>query len=81
MSVFPSSRSSTTVTSTIAAVIRSRYIGYLLFLGIMLAKLLFLHSGLHAPNIDMNRQDKWIAVGSVMLLSFGPCGFPAGDRR
>lgn len=76
MSVFPSSRSSTTVTSTIASVIRSRYIGYLLFLGIMLAKLLFLHSGLHAPNIDMNQQDKWIAVGSVMLLSFWTLWLP-----
>ncbi|OME04210.1 phosphoglycerol transferase [Paenibacillus odorifer] len=76
MSDFPSNRSSTTVTSTVVAVIRSRYIGYLLFLGIMLAKLLFLHSGLHAPNIDMNRQDKWIAVGSVMLLSFWTLWLP-----
>lgn len=31
---------------------------------------MFLHSGLHAPNIDMNRLDKLIALGSVMLLSF-----------
>ncbi|WP_313640464.1 LTA synthase family protein [Paenibacillus sp.] len=76
MSRFPTTRSSSSVAGTITSVIRSRYIGYIFFLGIMLAKLIILHSGLHAPNIDMNRQDKLIAVGSVMLLSFWTLWLP-----
>lgn len=70
MSRDPFTRSSSSLTDRITPNVRSRYIGYILFLGIMLAKLMFLHSGLHAPNIDMNRLDKLIALGSVMLLSF-----------
>ncbi|KTD85550.1 LTA synthase family protein [Paenibacillus etheri] len=70
MSRDPFTRSSSSLTDTIITIVRSRYIGYILFLGIMFAKLMFLHSGLHAPNIDMNRLDKLIALGSVMLLSF-----------
>lgn len=73
---FPSTRSSSSVTGSITHLFRSRYIGYILFLGIMLAKLIYLHSGLHAPNIDMNRQDQLIAVGSVMLLSFWTLWLP-----
>lgn len=70
MSRYYSTKSGSKTANTITSVIRSRYIGYILFVGIMLAKLMFLHSGLHAPNIDMNKLDKLIAVGSVMLLSF-----------
>jgi lipoteichoic acid synthase len=66
----PFTRSSSSLTDTIITIVRSRYIGYILFLGIMFVKLMFLHNGLHAPNIDMNRLDKLIALGSVMLLSF-----------
>lgn len=70
MSRDPFSRSSSSITDRMITIVRSRYIGYILFLVLMLAKLIFLHSGLHAPNIDMNRLDKLIALGSVMLLSF-----------
>lgn len=70
MSQYPFTRSRSSITGSLITIVRSRYIGYILFLGIMLAKLMFLHSGLHAPNIDMNRLDKLIALGSVMLLSF-----------
>ncbi|WP_349655042.1 LTA synthase family protein [Paenibacillus sp. G2S3] len=70
MSRDPLTRSNSSLTDRMITIVRSRYIGYILFLGIMFAKLMFLHSGLHAPNIDMNRLDKLIALGSVMLLSF-----------
>lgn len=72
----PNKRRSSSIVDSIATIVRSRYIGYIVFLGVMLAKLIFLHSGLHAPNIDMNRLDKLIAVGSVMLLSFWTLWLP-----
>ncbi|WP_311520264.1 LTA synthase family protein [Paenibacillus albidus] len=64
------STSGSAATRRFAAVLRSRYCGYLLFLAVIFAKLVFLHNGLHAPNIDMNGMDQLIALGSVMLLSF-----------
>lgn len=70
MKRLPYTRSNSAIVEGIWGLIRSRYTGYLLFLGIMLAKLLFLHSGLHALYITMNRKDHMIAVGSLMLLSF-----------
>lgn len=76
MSHYFSPKNSFTTTNKLTSIVRSRYIGYILFVGIMLAKLIFLHSGLHAPNIDMNRMDKLIAVGSVMLLSFWTLWLP-----
>jgi lipoteichoic acid synthase len=53
-----------------------RYIGYILFIAIMFWKLVLLHNGLHAPNIDMNRLDKLISIGSVILLSFWTLWLP-----
>jgi lipoteichoic acid synthase len=73
---YPSTRSSSSAADKITTIVRSRYIGFILFLGIMFAKLMFLHSGLHAPNINMNPLDKLIAVGSVMLLSFWTLWLP-----
>lgn len=47
-----------------------RYIGLILFITFLFVKLMILHSGLNAQNIDMNRLDKLISIGSLMLLSF-----------
>jgi len=58
-----------------------RYIGYSLFIVIMLLKLILLHSGLHAQNIDMNRMDKLISVGSLMLLSIWTLWLPRRARN
>lgn len=80
MSRDPFSRISSSITDRMITIVRSRYIGYILFLVLMLAKLMFLHSGLHAPNIDMNRLDKLIALGSVMLLSFWVLWLPDVDK-
>ncbi|WP_420819578.1 LTA synthase family protein [Paenibacillus pinistramenti] len=47
-----------------------RYGSYLLFLYVMVLKLWYLHSHLHARYIDMNRLDFVIAIGSLMAASF-----------
>ncbi|WP_410511840.1 LTA synthase family protein [Paenibacillus sp. BR2-3] len=53
-----------------------RCLGYALFIAVMLIKLIQLHSGLHAQNIDMNQQDKLISIGSLILLSFWTLWLP-----
>ncbi|WP_379137219.1 LTA synthase family protein [Paenibacillus sp. sgz500958] len=57
-----------------------RYIGYFLLITVLLMKLIELHSGLHAPNIDMNRMDMLISIGSLMLLSFWSLWLPRRGR-
>ncbi len=71
-----SNKSGSIAANRITSVVRSRYVGYILFVAVMLAKLIFFHSGLQAPNIDMNRLDKLIATGSVLLLSFWTLWLP-----
>ncbi|ANS73816.1 phosphoglycerol transferase [Paenibacillus yonginensis] len=47
-----------------------KYGVYLLFLIVMVLKLWYLHTHLHARYIDMNKTDFVIAMGSLMLVSF-----------
>lgn len=47
-----------------------RYFEYALFILALFLKLRYLHNNLKVSNIDMNRLDNVIAVGSIMLASF-----------
>lgn len=47
-----------------------RYFEYPWFILALFWKLRYLHSNLHANNIDMNRLDDLIAIGSLLLVSF-----------
>lgn len=76
MSRYHFTRDNSSIVDKTISVLRLRSTGYILFVTMMLIKLMFLHSGLHAPNIDMNRLDKLIAIGSVMLLSFWTLWLP-----
>ncbi|MBP2001328.1 phosphoglycerol transferase MdoB-like AlkP superfamily enzyme [Paenibacillus shirakamiensis] len=53
---------------------------YVLFLATMTWKLGYMHAHLHAQNIDMNRLDYIIAIGSLMLASFWTWWLPRKGR-
>ncbi len=55
-------------------------IEYILFIAIMIWKLAYMHSHLHANNIDMSKLDYVIAIGSVMAASFWTLWLPRRGR-
>lgn len=57
-----------------------RHSGYVLFIIVLLLKLKLLHANLHAQNIDMNKLDHLIAIGSLMLASFWTLWLPRRGR-
>ncbi len=55
-------------------------IDYWLFLILIVAKLIYLHSNLHLPNIDMTNLDVITAIGSTILASFWVMWLPRRGR-
>lgn len=60
--------------------LQNRYITYMLFIVIMLLKLVLMHYSLQVKNIDMNRVDYIIAIGSLFLVSFWTFWLPKRGR-
>nr|WP_330163212.1 LTA synthase family protein [Paenibacillus woosongensis] len=54
----------------IPGILRYRHLEYPLFVFALFWKLRYLHHNLNANNIDMNRLDNLIAIGSLILASF-----------
>lgn len=53
-----------------------RYTWYILFLVLMLYKLVWMHTNLQLANMNMDRADYIIAVGSLLLVSFWTLWLP-----
>lgn len=57
-----------------------RYTWYILFLVLMLYKLVWMHTNLQLANMNMDRADYIIAVGSLLLVSFWTLWLPPKGR-
>ncbi|GAF06458.1 LTA synthase family protein [Paenibacillus pini] len=62
--------SGTNAANSFHQLLKFRYFYYLVFLILMMYKLVHVHETLNIRNVDMNRLDDLIALGSIILVSF-----------
>lgn len=66
--------------ASLRRIVQYRNLEYFLFIAIIIWKLGYMHSHLHANNIDMSKLDYVIAIGSVMVASFWTLWLPRRGR-
>ncbi|MNU52574.1 Lipoteichoic acid synthase 2 [compost metagenome] len=66
--------------ASLKRVFQYRHLEYFLFIAVIVWKLGYMHSHLHANNIDMSRLDYVIAIGSIMAASFWTLWLPRRGR-